>query len=139
MAKKGPVIHNHIENLNLEIDYDKLAKAIVHEKKEAEKAKRKHMRIRTFLMGMCNGLVYMGLAYFVISSIVRMWFDYAQQNEPSLTFCIVVTTFGAALTILLFISQQETCYDSDDEVLNHFNSNIGLVALIISLVALLMR
>jgi len=51
--------------------------------------------------------------------------------------CIVATIFGGALTVLLFISQQETCNDSNDEVLSHFNSSVSFVALIVALVALL--
>ena len=137
MAKKGSTIHNHIDNLNLEIDYDKLAKAIIRANEETEKTPKRKMKFRAFLMGMCNGIVYLSLASYLVYQIVQMWFNYAAQQTPSLWMCIVATLFGIALTILLFISQQETCNDSDDEVLNHFNSSISFVALIISLVALL--
>ena len=62
MAKKAPIIHNHIDTINLEIDYDELAKAIVRANKSTEKSKRRHMKFRAFLMGMCNGIVYLILS-----------------------------------------------------------------------------
>ena len=138
MAKKKdkPQVINNIQELNLEIDYNKLAEAIVKAQEKREDKNNKRMGTRQFLMSWCNGVLYAALYYYVIREIIEMWQKYASTGESSLYMCIVYTVGGASLAVLLFLAQQETMNDSKEDTITHFNTNIALVALIAALVAL---
>lgn len=142
MAKKKdkPQVINNIQELNLEIDYDKLAEAIViaqkKERKTNEDKSKKRMGARHLLMSWCNGILYAVLYSYVIREIIEMWQNYARSGEPGLYMCIVYTIGGVSLAILLFLAHQETMNDSKEDTITHFNTNIALVALIAAIVAL---
>ena len=137
MAKKKdkPQNINNIQELNLEIDYDKLAEAIVKANKKRVTRPR-NTKVRGFLLGMCNGILYSGLCWFVVSHIVKMWMEYAKSGLPNLFMCILMSAVGFAIAVLLFLAQQETTNDTDEEVFSHFNTTVAFAALIVALVAL---
>lgn len=137
MAKKKdkPQVINNIQELNLEIDYDKLAEAIVAANQKREHRPR-NTKIRGFVLGMCNGILYSGLCFIVLNNIVKMWMGYAKSGTPNLCMCILVSIVGVAIAILLFLAQQETTNDTDEEVFSHFNTTVAFAALIVALVAL---
>ena len=137
MAKKKdkPQVINNIQELNLEIDYDKLAEAIVRANKKRAPHSR-NTKIRGFLLGMCNGILYSGLCFLVIYNIVKMWVEYVKSGLPNLFMCIVMSLVGVAIAVLLFLAQQETTNDTDEEVFAHFNTTLAFAALIVALVAL---
>lgn len=134
--KDKPQVINNIQELNLEIDYDKLAQAIVKAQEKREDKNNKRMGTRQFLMSLCNSVIYAVLYSYVICEIIKMWKKYASTGEPSLYMCIVYTVGVASLAVLLFLAQQETMNDSEADTIAHFNTNIALVALIAALVAL---
>lgn len=142
MSKKKdkPQVVNNIEEINLEIDYEKLAEAIViaqeKESKKREEKSKKRMGARQFLMAWCNGILYAVLYSYVIREIIEMWQNYVSSGEASLYMCIVYTIGGASLAVLLFLAHQETMNDSKEDTITHFNTNIALVALIAAIVAL---
>ena len=135
MAKK-PTVHNHIDNVTVNIDYDQLAQAILEEQKKNENKSKKRMGARQFLMTWCNGILYAVLYSYVIREVIKMWQKYVSAGEPSLYMCIVYTVGGASLAVLLFLAHQETMNDSKEDTITHFNTNIALVALIAAIVAL---
>ena len=136
MAKKKdkPQVINNIQELNLEIDYDKLAEAIVKASKKT--SYKRNTKIRGFLMGMCNGILYLALCYLVVNTIVQMWEEYAKNGAHNIFICILMSVVGIAVAILLFLAQQETTDDSDEEVFSHFNTTVAFAALIVALIAL---
>ena len=142
MSKKKdkPQVINNIEEINLEIDYDRLAEAIVaaqeKESKKNEDKSKKRMGARQFLMAWCNGILYAVLYSYVLREIVEMWKNYVSSGESSLYMCIVYTIGGVSLAVLLFLAHQETMTDSKEDTITHFNTNIALVALIAAIVAL---
>ena len=71
MAKKKdkPQVINNIQELNLEIDYDKLAEAIVAANQKREHRPR-NTKIRGFVLGMCNGILYSGLCFIVLNKCI---------------------------------------------------------------------
>ena len=135
MAKK-PTVHNHIDKVTVNIDYDQLAKAILAEQKKSENISKKRMGARQFLMAWCNGILYVVLYSYVIRKIIVMWQKFASNEVTSLYMCIIYTVAGVSLAILLFLAQQETMNDSKEDTITHFNMNIALVALITAIVAL---
>ena len=132
--KKGKEKSNTV---TVEIDYDKLASAIVEANKQSNKAKKIRTPIRTFLMGMCNGCLYSALCFYTVLQGIKMWKNYFETGKPSVVVCIVASLAALALAILFFLAQQETFNDDESEVFSHFNTNISLAALIIALAALL--
>ena len=137
MAKKKdkPQVVNNIQELNIEIDYDKLAEAIVKANKKRELCPR-NTKIRGFLLGMCNGILYIGLCFVVLNNIIKMWIEHAKSGTPTLLMCILMSIVSIAIAILLFLAQQETTNDTDEEVFSHFNATLAFTALIVALVAL---
>lgn len=138
MAKKKdkPQVINNIQELNLEIDYDKLAQAIVTAQEKRGDKSNKRMGTRQLLMSWCNSVIYAVLYSYVIYEIIKMWQKYASTGLSNLYMCIVYTVAGASLVVLLLLAQQESMNDSKGDTITHFNTNIALVALIAALVAL---
>lgn len=138
MAKKKdkPQVINNIGELNLEIDYDKLAETIVKANVKIESQDTKRIGARQVLMAWCNGIIYAVLYSYLIREIIVMWQKYATTGESSLYMCIVYTVGGASLATLLFLAHQESINDSKEDTITHFNTNIALVALIAALIAL---
>lgn len=138
MAKKKdkPQIINNIQELNLEIDYDKLAEAIVKANKK-EKTKEDKITHRGLVVTFGNGAIYIGLMFWVFNRIVRICIDSFQNGTVNLFGCIVVFLTSIPVLIFLFLTFRETLCDTEEEALSHFNTNISVVALIVALIALL--
>lgn len=124
-----------------QIDYDKLAEAFVRaneklEKKNKEK-KKQSSKFRAALMGYINGVVYVGVAIFSVLTIVGMWVEYSQNAKHSLITNIVFSALFAVVGIYAFLSEQESFKDSAEDSQKYFNTNVSLIALIISIIALL--
>ena len=138
MAKKKdkPQIINNIQEMNLEIDYDKLAEAIVKANKK-EKNKEDKITHRGLIVTFGNGAIYIGLMFLVFNRIVRICIDSFQNGTVNLFGCIVVFLTSIPVLIFLFLTFRETLCDTEEEALSHFNTNISVVALIVALIALL--
>ena len=131
--------HNHmivVRNSAKDIDYDKLAESIVKANKKATPC-RKNTKIRGFIFGLCNGLVYLGLCFFVVKNALKTWEMYIIHGSPNIFMCIIISVVSFALMVLLFMAQNETANDTDEEVFSHFNISIGIVSLTVAMIALL--
>ena len=138
MAKKKskPQVINNIQELNLEIDYDKLAEAIVVAQEKSSKKKKRTSRFRGAVMGGINGTLYLIVTLFAVGAIAGMWMEYAKAAKHSLMTYIGCTIMFAVVGLFSFLCQQESIRDSDEDAQQHFNTNIALIALVVSLVAL---
>ncbi|MBP3645693.1 MAG: hypothetical protein J6K55_04640 [Clostridia bacterium] len=125
------------EKVSLEIDYDKLAAAIVAANTRSCSTKKKRSPVRMYLMGMCNGFLYVSLGLFAILLGIEMWKEYFATGIPSVFICICVSSLLVTWIFLFFLALQETFSDNENEVLSHFNTTVSLVALVVALVALL--
>lgn len=137
MAKKKERKIFNIDEVNIEIDYDKLADAIV---KAQDKSKAKHkeqLNLRTRAMRFFNGLCYSIVYVVAVSCIYIVWKQSYPTNSIPLHGCILVSSLFAFVGIYAFLCQQESFGDSNDESLAHFNTNVALIALIVALVALM--
>lgn len=121
----------------LEIDYDKLAEAIVKAKNES-KMMRNSTKFRTLLMKTFNGIVYIMISLYSIMGIGWIWTDYYPRTSSIMT-CIAFSIGLAVIAIFTFLCQQETLDDKQVEAFNYFSTNISLVALIIALVSLIKK
>ena len=138
MAKKKDKLQviNNIEEIKIEIDYDKLAEAIVVAQENANKKKKSTSKIRGAVMGGINGVLYLLVTLFSVGAIAGTWVEYAKAAEPSLMIYIGCTIMFAVIGLFAFLCQQESLGDSHEEAQQHFNTNIALIALIVALVAL---
>lgn len=127
----------NITIVNNEIDYDKLAEAIIKAQNRAKESKRATSKFRSAAMSLLNGAVFAFIYVLAYYGIYVVWkVSYMKQNAP-LVGCIILTFFLALIGIYAFLCQQESRQDNDTDVREHFNINISLVALIVAIVALL--
>ena len=137
MAKKKDKsqIINNIQELNLEIDYDKLAEAIVKAQKSQQKSFKKKKNFREKAMSFLNGMLYAFVYIIATMCIAEIWNDY-NSKSIDLFSSIFSTAVFAVIGIYAFLCQQESFKDDGQAAQTHFNSNVALIALIVALVAL---
>ena len=137
MAKKKdkPQVINNIQELNLEIDYDKLAEAIVKANKK-EKTKKNKTTHRGLIMSFGNGAIYIGLIFLVLHRTIRMCIESFHDGPVNLFGCIIFFLTSIPVLIFLFLTFRETLCDTEEEALSHFQTNISMAALIVALIAL---
>lgn len=137
MAKKQPkTVINNIDSVNIEIDYDKLAEAIVKAQTKLSQKEKRTRKFRSAAMSLFNGAIYAIVYTFAIAMIYVVWREcYANQTVP-LIGCILFTLVLAFIGIYAFLCQQESHRDSETDTITHFNTNIALIALIVAMIAL---
>ena len=142
MAKKKdkPQVINNFQELNLEIDYDKLAEAIV-KANQKETLQQSNMKYRGIILGLFNVLVFTTPIILILKTLVGMWINCFQTGYPdiitNIIMCIILTGSGIFISLLLFSAMKETLCDTEEQMLSHFNTNIAVAALIVALMALL--
>lgn len=139
MAKKKdkPQVINNIQELNLEIDYEKFAKAIVKAQDEAKKVKKRPDRFRAVGMVAVNTAIHVIIAIFIVIAFIVMWVNFSSDKTPRLFECIVYSILFIVIIAAQIFSAIESWKDDDENAIKHFNTNVALVALIVSLIALL--
>lgn len=121
-----------IDEVNAEIDYEKLATAIVKAQTEAEKSTPRTSKYRALIMYAFNAVIYLAMGII----FVLLFCSFLASSLATITkiFGCLAT---AALVIIMIFAIAESFRDKDAEIINHFNSNVNVIALIIALVALL--
>ena len=137
MAKKKEKtqVINNIKELNLEIDYDKLADAIVKAQTKQKEPNEKKKNFREKAMSFSNSALYFFIYIIAGLCIVQVWNDYSAETT-SLFVSIFCTVLFAFCGVYAFLCHREALHDNGQEAQTHFNSNIALIALIVALVAL---
>jgi len=139
-GKNKPQTVNNINQLNLEIDYDKLAEAIVKAQEtvtqKTEKKEKRRTRFRNILLRNVNGVVYHGIAIFMVLLIIGTWVTYKNGTGPSLVLSIVFTLLFAFLCFISFMCGQETFDDTYETTVSLFDTNVSLIALVVAIIAL---
>jgi len=132
-------VRKHRRNItivNNEIDYDKLAEAIVKVQNDAKNPKKNARRLRSAAMGFFNGAVYSTVYVLAGLSIYAIWTESYAKQSASVVGCIILTAILAFIGIYAFLCQQESFQDKDSDAQEHFNVNISLIALIVAIIAL---
>ena len=133
--KNGRNIYN-IDEVKLEIDYDKLAEAIVEAQAKAKEKKTK-LNLRSRAMRFFNCMTYSVVCVIAAYTIYVIWKDRFPTESISLYGCILLTVLLAFVGMYAFLCQQETFDDNGEDSISHFNTNMALIALIVALVALM--
>lgn len=153
MAKKrdkNPVV-NHIQSVNMDIDYDKLAEAIVKAQEKAEDTAtgKKRYTLGTFatpLIIAFYGLSILGWIFVLATpfAVYQSWnaFSWSSVTECISSIIVLLFVLGIVVTvalysILLWKSAKEVEAETDrNYVISMFSGVVSFAALIVALVAL---
>lgn len=133
---KGSIINN-IDTIHMDIDYKKLAEALITAKKEVAKEEFKSKKFRTVGMQLVNIIFYMTLLVVSVFIILCIWKMYCIIHSINLITAIVFTIISIALVIYAVLCHVESFKDSANAIMAHFNTNMSFIALLISFIALL--
>ena len=153
MAKKKdkPQVINNIGEMNLEIDYDKLAEAIVKAQEKSENIANRKKKFTSGAFATLITFAFYALSIFgwIISvaipvSIYNMWsafkWDSIANGVGSVAIIIFMLGLMAVLvlySILLWKSAKEIETEKDrNYIISVFSGIVSFVALIVALVAL---
>ena len=145
MGKQKPKTVNKIENLNFEIDYDKLAEAIV---KAEKKAREDNSTLSKTLSGL-SALVFQLTAFAgwafsalgLVAGIETVWVMWKPGNSlPTIILAITILFLLLLITLfslLLWKSSKDIEKEKDTQfVVSVFSAIVGFTALVVALVAL---
>ena len=135
MSKK-PTTKTVIENLNLEIDYDKLAEAIVRVQTTSEEQKSKGKKTRRIVFRFLNALAFMLMAVLFIAGIVLLWIPQI-GGAMKLWERIIATAALLPMAIIAFPCFNESLDDNYQDSIVLFTALVSLVALIVAVIALI--
>ena len=128
-------------DIHLEIDYQKLAEAIVQAQNEARKEeklkKKKHTRFRNAVLGFVNGTVYHGIFGCCLVIILGIWGSFLTEHKISLLVSIIATVLFAIIGFISFLCGQETLDDDYETTVHLLDLNISIVAMVIAMISLL--
>ena len=142
---------NNIQNLNLEINYDKLAESIVkaQEKAEASTQKQKHYTLGTFATPLIVAFYGMSVLGWILVAalpvgVYKAWdnlkwdsFDSGLTSVVTLLFILGIMVIIGLYSILLWKSAKEVEAETDrNYVISMFSGVVSFAALIVALVAL---
>ena len=154
MAKKKdkPQVVNNIQELNLEIDYDKLAEAIVkaNSQLDAEANKSKKFTSGMFSMSvfailrviaLLGWIIAFALLIGSINTFIEMsWNDFStiSGNIFQIIYSITITVLLVLYPLMLWKSAKEIETEKDrNYIVSVFSGIVSFAALIVALVALL--
>ncbi|MBR3382833.1 MAG: hypothetical protein IKG85_07350 [Clostridia bacterium] len=135
MSKK-PTTKNVIENLNLDIDYDKLAEAIVRAQTASEEQKSKGKKTRRSVFRFLNAFAFVLMAVLFIAGIVLLWTTLIGATVE-LWVRIFATAALLLMAIIAFLCFNESLDDNYQDSIVLFTTLVSLVALIVAVIALI--
>ena len=153
MAKRKdkPQVVNNIQELNLEIDYDKLAEAIV---KAQEKSENEANKSKKFTSGMFSMLVFVILrliaclgwiiAFALLLGSINTFAEMSWSTFPAVAENIFQIIYTIAIIVMLILyplmlwkSAKEIETEKDrNYIISVFSGIVSFAALIVALVAL---
>ena len=142
MAKKNKqTVVNNIDCVNLEIDYKKLAEAIVEAQRQFETECEKKKRFSTFLELSLCGMFYDAIIVFSVLLLVDAW--WTAQNvitfvpKAQTVFGKLIMTISLLLTIAVSaMAHLEMYADNSKDARDRFNSIVTFEALLVALIAI---
>ena len=135
MSKK-PTTKTVIENLNLEIVYDKLAQAIVKAQLESEEQKSKGKKTRRSVFRFLNALAFVLMAGLFVTGIVLLWTVFKGVAMESWVR-IFISAGLALMSIVSVLCFNESLDDDYQDSVALFTALVALVALIVAVIALI--
>lgn len=151
---------NKINNINVDIDYEKLANVIEESIKKCEKIdyeklvqvivsesnrkcevsdleEKRHSITRSKLMNMLNGIFYSMLYTVSLMYLYSMWNKYTWKDMENFFTYVAVSLLLILLSIYGFLCQQESFSDRYQDTIAHFNTNIMIITMLITILTLI--
>jgi len=119
--------------VNVNIDYEKLAKEIVKAQQEVERQKIRPNRFRGSIMSGINAVLYGIISIFSGLMGISVWVVSVDADIFAKVLYTILFAFAAFSCGACAI---ESFRDTDENAQQHFNTNITLIALIVVLIAL---
>ena len=135
MSKK-PTTKTVIENLNLEIDYDKLAEAIVKAQRRSEDQGAKGKKARRSVFRFLNAFTFVFMAVLFVAVIVLLWTVFKGVAMESWVR-IFISAGLALMSIVSVLCFNESLDDDYQDSVALFTALVALVALIVAVIALI--
>lgn len=152
MAKKQPkTVINNIDSVNIEIDYDKLAEAIVKANEEVENKKQKSSKVLTSSMAMLLSLLFailgVVIGFFTVAVIYSYILLFPTINQitlgrgkiVSLHILICLLILAMSVTVIIMMVSAVEIYREKDRnfIMGAFSGVVGFAALVVALITLL--
>lgn len=119
--------------VDVNIDYEKLAKEIVKAQQEVDQQKARPNRVRGSIMSGINAVLYGVISLFSGLMVIGVWIVSIDTD----TFTkVLYTILFAFMAVSCGACAVESFKDTDENAQQHFNTNLSLIALIVALVAL---
>lgn len=127
--------------INVTIDYKRIAEEIVLAEKKLQKEKecteKKRTRFRLCISFVINSMIYLGIAALSLVLIIAGWIGWArgQVNGPLLIMILLSMAF---IMIIIFGigGFTESLKDDGESSDKYMNSNVAVLALIIAVISL---
>ncbi len=137
MSRKAkPKTANSIEPVNVEINYDKLAQAIVKAQLESEEQKSKGKKTRRSVFRFLNAFAFVLMAVLFIAGIVLLWTTLIGATVE-LWVRIFATAALVLMVIITLLCFNESLDDDYQDSIALFTALVSLVALIVAVIALI--
>ena len=135
-------MRNYKRNVTIvsnEIDYEKLAEAIIKAESKEKEIKKDTGKLRSSAMSFLNGVMYSTVYIVSGQFIYTVWTELHPKHNVSLVSCVVLTMALVFIGAYSFLCQQESFQDKKSDIREHFNINISLIALIVAIIAFLKK
>lgn len=121
--------------VNVEIDYDKLAEAIVKAQRKANLPNKKGSKYRAALYVGFNTVFYLAI-FFLFSQLgIAIWKGYTYTDIFSLITRICVTLTLLLFSIIALLARKEAIDADNIDARESFTANVGFLAMILAALA----
>lgn len=124
-------------DVSIEIDYEKLAEAIILAQEKTKNEKRKNSNLRSKIMRFMNGIIYIMICAFFFGVAEQTWLNSQMEDVISIVKTLFIIFLLIVCGIFAFFCQQESLNDNWEETQIHFSTNISIIALITAIVTFL--
>ncbi len=118
--------------VNVNIDYDKLAEAIVRAQEKVAKENTRKSIFRSSFMGGVNACLYFAISLFGAAMVLGSFIAPAVSTQSRIVYAVL---FGI-LAMYSFACFIESMKDHGENIQQHFNTNVALAALIVAIINL---
>lgn len=105
-------------------------------KEKSEKSKSRCKGYRASFMAAINTMIFVIFAVMAVFSCIGIWINFFYDNAYTWFDAVGYTLMFIGVVIISIMCSIESWRDNDNDAIQHFNTNVSLVALIVALIAL---
>ena len=124
------------QTIHVEIDYDKLAKAIIKAQKEVKLAEQNNTNMRHELLKVTNGVFYVMIAGCSVWNAIHWWIG-CELCKPVLGLSLEATKWFITASSFCLVSMMITIIlsmkdETPEQTETRFNTHLAIIALVIT-------